>query len=266
MDDYLTKPFKKDRFLAVVEQWVDRRPVILIADDAPESRLIVKRFLMIGGDYRLLFATNGEEAVELFDRQDVSLVLLDMEMPVLDGFETARAIRSLEGGVEVPILAMTAHTDTGELARCTEAGCTSVIQKPLERAKLNAVVVKHLKQRLSEDTAKAPRTTPIPESEEAPQGVVFVDPDIQDLVPRFLENQKKNAALVLELCDAGDFETVRRIGHNMKGTGKGYGFEVISSCGASLEQAASKAKAPDVTRVAKELAAYLAGLRWEPRA
>ena len=90
MDDYVSKPFKKDRFLAVVDQWVDRRPLVLVADDAPENRLIVKRFLMLGGDYRLMFANNGREALDTFERQDVSLVLLDMEMPVLNGFETAR--------------------------------------------------------------------------------------------------------------------------------------------------------------------------------
>jgi len=264
MDDYLSKPFKKERFLAVVEQWVDRRPIILVADDAPENRLIVKRFLMIGGDYRLLFATNGEEAVELFVRQGVSLILLDMEMPIRDGFEAARTIRGLPDGDGVPIIAMTAHTDTKELARCTAAGCTTVIQKPLERTKLNTLVVKHLKRRvadLSEDIEAATRTEP----EEAPAGVVLIDPDIQDLVPRFLENQQSNAQLVLDLCATGDFETIRRIGHNMKGTGKGYGFEVISSSGASLEQAASKVQARDVERIARELSTYLSEIRWQPR-
>lgn len=261
MDDYLSKPFKKERFLAVVDQWVDRRPVILVADDAPESRLIVKRFLMLGGDYRLLFAAHGREAVELFRQQNVSLILLDMEMPVLDGFESARTIRSLAGGDAVPIIAMTAHHDTRELTRCTEAGCTTVIQKPLERKMLNALVAKHVKPRV-DDELEVPVA---PESDPPPSGVVVVDPDIQDLVPRFLENQQHNAKLVVELVDKRDFESVRRIGHNMKGTGKGYGFEVISSHGASLEQAATRSRGDDVHRIAAELAAYLAEVRWQPR-
>jgi len=261
MDDYVSKPFKKDRFLAVVDQWVDRRPVILVVDDAPDNRLIVKRFLMLGGEYRLMFATNGKEALETLDRQDISLVLLDMVMPVLDGFETVRTIRSLPDGDAVPIIGMTAHHDTRELARCTEAGCTTVIQKPLERNALNSLVAKHVKLRVHADL----KAVTEPEATDAPAGVVTVDPDIQDLVGHFLENQQTNAALVLELADQRDFESVRRIGHNMKGTGKGYGFEIISSHGASLEQAASRSQADDVKRVAKELADYLAQVKWQPR-
>ena len=76
---------------------------------------------------------------------------------------------------------MTAHSDTRELARCTEAGCTTVIQKPLVRKTLNAIVAKHVKLRVDEDVAE-------PEATDAPAGVVIVDPDIQDLVARFLEN------------------------------------------------------------------------------
>jgi PAS domain S-box-containing protein len=261
MDDYLSKPFKKERFLAVVDQWVDRRPVILIADDAPENRLIVKRFLMLGGDYRLMFASDGREAVEIFKRQALSLVLLDMEMPVLNGFDAARTIRALPNGATLPIIAMTAHNDARELARCTEAGCTTVIQKPLERKTLNALVAKHVKPRADDELDRPPvasGTAP------APDGVVVVDPDIHDLVPRFLENQRNNAALVLELVGKNDFASIRRIGHNMKGTGKGYGFEIISSHGAALEQAATRSRAGDVRRVATELADYLATVRWQP--
>ena len=262
MDDYVSKPFKKDRFLAVVDQWVDRRPLVLITDDAPENRLIVKRFLMLGGDYRLMFAANGREALETFERQHISLVLLDMEMPILNGFETARTMRSLPNGDAVPIIAMTAHTDARELARCTEAGCTTVIQKPLVRKALNALVAKHVKLRVDEEleAVAEPEAT-----EAAPPGVVIVDPDIQDLVPRFLENQRDNATFVLELVNQHDFESVRRIGHNMKGTGKGYGFEIISSHGAALENAASHSRADDVTRVAKELAEYLSAVLWQAR-
>ena len=95
--------------------------------------------------------------------------------------------------------------------------------------------------------------------------MVIVDPDIQDLVPRFLETQQQNAKLVPELVNQHDFESVRRIGHNMKGTGEGYGFEISSAQGASLEQAASRTQADEVKRVANELAAYLAEVQWQPR-
>jgi CheY-like chemotaxis protein len=260
MDDYLSKPFKKERFLALVEQWVDRRPIVLVADDAPENRLIVKRFLMLGGDYRLLFATNGKEAVELFARRPVSLVLLDVEMPVLDGLGAASELRRAPEGGQVPILAMTAHTSVESVRACLEAGCTAVLQKPLERRTLNTIVAKLLQQRPADGEPALEPTEPAGDSD-----VVRVDPDIVDLVPRFLENQRSHPALILELTAGGDFESARRLAHNMKGTGKGYGFDVISSFGASIEQAASRSDATEIHRLARQLESYLAGVRWEPR-
>jgi PAS domain S-box-containing protein len=259
MDDYLSKPFKKERFLALVEQWADRRPIVLVADDAPENRLIVKRFLMLGGDYRLLFAANGQEALHWFGRRPSALVLLDMEMPVLDGYETARELRRMPGGETVPILAMTAHTDTGQLNACIGAGCSAVLQKPLERRALNATVARLLLSRLGSEPL------PVAETPEPPSArdTVRVDPDIADLVPRFIENQKANAARILELASAGDYDSLRRLGHNMKGTGKGYGFAVLSSFGTTLEQAASRGAASEVERVSRELKSYLESVRWE---
>jgi PAS domain S-box-containing protein len=261
MDDYLSKPFKKERLVALVDQWVDRRPILLVADDAPDSRLIVKRFLMLGGDYRLLFAANGREALDIFGRQRVALALLDMEMPVLSGYETATAIRRTgDGGATVPILAMTAHTDPSELKRCLAAGATAVLQKPLDRRTLNATVAKLL---------SSPLTTRVELEWEAPatdeEEVVRIDPDIQDLVPRFLDNQMANASRILELAAASDFDSVRRIGHNMKGTGKGYGFDVISGLGHSIEQAAARSASGEIEKLATELSRYVASVQWQPR-
>jgi CheY-like chemotaxis protein len=161
------------------------------------------------------------------------------------------------------VLAMTAHSDAGELNRCLAAGASAVLQKPLERKSLGIAVAKHLRPKTS-------RGFQLPEEEESDaevgeDGVVRVDPDILDLVPRFVENQKSAATRVVELARSGDFDTVRRIGHNMKGTGKGYGFDVVSACGASLEQAAARTAGEDVERIARELASYLDAVRWQPR-
>jgi hypothetical protein len=260
MDDYLSKPFKKERLVARVEQWVDRRPVILVADDARDNRLIVKRFLMAGGGYRLLFAKNGLEALELFGRQRVALALLDMEMPVLSGYDTTAEIRNAGGGAAIPIVAMTAHTDPAELKRCLAAGATAVLQKPIVRRTLNTMVAKLLSSPLAQTAVLEAET-----EESLPADVVGIDPDIQDLVPRFLENQKSNVSLILELAASGDFDSARRIGHNMKGTGKGYGFDVISGLGYSIEQAAARAAADEVEKLANELSRYLASVQWQPR-
>jgi PAS domain S-box-containing protein len=262
MDDYLSKPFKKERLLALVDQWVDRRPIVLVADDAADSRLIVKRFLMLGGGCRVLFASDGREVLDVLARQKVSLLVLDMEMPVVSGYETAAEVRrSVEGGEAIPILAITAHTDPSELKRAIAAGASAVLQKPLERRRLNLMVAKLLSPVPAGPRAELPGNEAAARSE-----VVGIDPDIQDLVPGYIETQKENVARILELAAAGDFSPVRRIGHNMKGTGKGYGFEVVSSLGESIELAAARSSAEEVERLARELTRYLASVQWEPRA
>ncbi len=135
-----------------------------------------------------------------------------------------------------------------------------MLQKPLERRRLNAVVAKLL--------TSPPAFRVELEAEPAEildDGVVGIDPDIQDLVPRFLENQKANVNLILGHAASGDFESARRIGHNMKGTGKGYGFDVISGLGHSIEQAATRSAAAEVEKLARELSRYLESVQWQPR-
>jgi len=138
-------------------------------------------------------------------------------------------------------------------------GATAVLQKPLERRTLNAMVAKFLSSPL------APRIEiEVDPGKSLPDDVVGIGPDIQDLVPRFLENQKTNVSLILELAASGDFDSAHRIGHNMKGTGKGYGFDVISDLGSSIELAAARSASEEVEKLAKELSRYLASVQRQP--
>ena len=87
--------------------------------------------------------------------------------------------------------------------------------------------------------------------------LVRVDPYLADLIPGFLDNRRKDIAAMQEALKQGDFETVRLLGHSMKGAGGGYGFDAITDIGAALEHAA-KDKNPDGVRKGLcDLAAYL---------
>ena len=87
--------------------------------------------------------------------------------------------------------------------------------------------------------------------------LVKVDPDLEDLIPGFLDNRRKDIAAIQEAVGRGDFETVRVLGHSMKGAGGGYGFDAITDLGAALEQAA-KSKNTDAIRLSVgDLADYL---------
>lgn len=90
---------------------------------------------------------------------------------------------------------------------------------------------------------------------------VYIDPDLEDIVPGFLENRRKDMTTLQAALQAGDFNTVRLLGHRMKGDGGGYGFDTISTIGDALEQAAIRADRPAIERQLVSLADFLANVQ-----
>jgi signal transduction histidine kinase/CheY-like chemotaxis protein/HPt (histidine-containing phosphotransfer) domain-containing protein len=135
MDDFATKPISGDALRQLVARWVDRQPVILVVEDAPESQLVVRSFLR-SEPYRLVFAPDGASALRALGAQRISAVLLDMNLPDMDGDAVAAEIRALPGHSELPVIAVTGHTGAEARARCLAAGCSDYLPKPLRRPDL----------------------------------------------------------------------------------------------------------------------------------
>ena len=111
---------------------------ILLTDDSEDNRFLIKTFLK-DSSYVLDFAVNGEEAVEKFTATDYDLVLMDIQMPVLDGYEATRIIRKWEedsGRAKVPIIAFTAYALKEEVEKCIKAGCSGHLAKPVKKKDL----------------------------------------------------------------------------------------------------------------------------------
>lgn len=90
--------------------------------------------------------------------------------------------------------------------------------------------------------------------------IVYIDPDLEEIVPGFLENRSKDAATLRRALEAKDFNTVRLLGHRMKGDGGGYGFDAISMIGEALEQAAIKEDESTIDQNVAALRAFLANV------
>lgn len=86
---------------------------------------------------------------------------------------------------------------------------------------------------------------------------VSVDPDIMDLVPGFLENRENDIKSMLKALENGDYETIRTLGHSMKGSGSGYGFDTISEIGLSIEKGSKDRNVEGIRKSIEELATYL---------
>jgi signal transduction histidine kinase/DNA-binding response OmpR family regulator len=136
---------------------------VLLAEDNPVNRQLAIRLLESRGHF-VLVAVNGREAVELADREQVDLILMDVQMPEMGGFEATAAIREREraAGRRTPIVAMTARAMKGDRERCIEAGMDDYISKPIDRDRLLAIV-EHT------PLAGAPASPAEPAAREAPE-------------------------------------------------------------------------------------------------
>jgi hypothetical protein len=100
--------------------------------------------------------------------------------------------------------------------------------------------------------------TPPPSGNKTPRVTVSVDPDLEELVPGFLENRRKDAVALARAAKAGDVKTVRLLGHRMKGDGGGYGFQEISEIGEALEHAAGRQDWKVIVQKTEALTTFLA--------
>jgi CheY-like chemotaxis protein len=115
---------------------------VLIADDMEEIRLMLKRAMLMNG-YAVIEATNGLEAVEAARQKRPDLVLIDLNMPKMDGLKAIEEIRKIEGE-QVPIVAMTAFDTYGMKEAAIQVGCNEYLSKPLNLTQLERLVRDYL--------------------------------------------------------------------------------------------------------------------------
>jgi CheY-like chemotaxis protein len=105
---------------------------ILLVEDYKHSQIIVTRLLKKNEFDSIVVVENGQEALEAVREQHYDLILMDMQMPVMNGFEATRKIRELEEYKETPIIALTAFAMKGDREKCLDAGATDYIPKPID--------------------------------------------------------------------------------------------------------------------------------------
>ncbi|MDT4817024.1 Sensor histidine kinase RcsC [compost metagenome] len=119
-----------------------RRPeqcTVLVVEDNAINQLVTRGMLLKLG-YRVCTADNGAEALEQIRREPIDAVLLDCQMPVMDGFATCRALRAMPGCVDLPVLAITAHSHSGDRERCLAAGMSDYVAKPVKFEELRSLL------------------------------------------------------------------------------------------------------------------------------
>jgi len=211
--------------------------VVLIAEDDEINTLVAVALVNKLG-LRTATARNGREAVAMAAGYDYAAILMDGQMPEMDGFEATRQIRACERGRRVPIVAMTALTTPADRARCLDAGMDDVLSKPVDRDALRRTVERYVARE-----ASASRTdTPSQEADCAPSGdgdgprgaaldVVVISELRRVLTPAmrvklfevFDDQMHRTIGLLGAAADHGDGAEVARLGHLLVGSSAGIG-------------------------------------------
>lgn len=118
---------------------------ILCVEDNPQNMRLVRKILT-GAGYEVLEAVNGTSGLEAVLNCNANLVLMDVNLPDIDGLEVTRQIRQHEGFEQLPIIALTANAMHGDKERCLEAGCNGYVPKPITKAELLGTVAQFLKK------------------------------------------------------------------------------------------------------------------------
>jgi two-component system, cell cycle response regulator DivK len=115
---------------------------VLIVEDYADTRTLMK-YLLEGYGYQIIEAADGQEAVEKVRQQHPDLILMDLSLPVMDGFTATQTIRKFDGGRKIPIIAVTAYGNSF-YRKAIEAGCDDLINKPLDFKKLEPILEQYL--------------------------------------------------------------------------------------------------------------------------
>ncbi|MCK4977948.1 MAG: response regulator [Anaerolineales bacterium] len=118
---------------------------ILYIEDNPDNRLLVRRILQ-AEDYTVLDADNANQALEILQGQRPDLILMDINLPEIDGYALTTQLKDQPGMRDIPIIALTANVMKGDRERTMEAGCDGYIQKPVDVDKLPHQIASYLEQ------------------------------------------------------------------------------------------------------------------------
>jgi CheY-like chemotaxis protein len=236
---YLTKPVKPSELLqtmlatlgalapdrltahgGAVSAPAERPLKILLAEDNAVNQLLAT-FLLEKRGHRVLPASNGREALKAWETQRFDLILMDVQMPEINGFETTGLIRTKEkeSGGHIPIIAMTAHAMKGDRERCLEAGMDAYLSKPIQPRELLHIIERLFPARTAIQEGELEPMSPAScLDREALLARVGNKPEnLTKLVKVFDQESAQLLAAIRRGLDKNDAANVRKAAHALKG-------------------------------------------------
>ena len=229
---------------------------ILMVEDSPDNCTIAIAYLE-DTPYVIDIAENGEIALEKFKTGNYNLVLMDRQMPVMDGLAATCAIRAWEHGNHLeptPIIALTASALKGDREKCLAAGCTAFLTKPIRQDVLLQAIAENSALVLS---VLAVPTLAVP-TLAIPSEPLLASSKFARHIPAYLQNCRQNVVAMLEALDKADFAALIVLGHNLRGSGGAFGFQAITDFGGALQLAAENTDIEASRAMVGKLSSFIA--------
>lgn len=223
---------------------------ILLVEDNDINQQIAFELLADAG-YIVAVAENGMIALDMVQREPYDLVLMDMQMPVMDGLDATAAIRKIARLSKLPIVAMTANAMEKDRISCMDAGMNDFLTKPIDPHEMRRMLLKWLRSPMStSDPAQRSDPPAAPaDGEQFPENIAGLDtriglrhmmgkkPLYLAMLQKYVKGQKTCVYKLREALHAQDLATAQRIAHTLKGVSATIGATTVAGCAGSVEQA-----------------------------
>jgi signal transduction histidine kinase/DNA-binding NarL/FixJ family response regulator/HPt (histidine-containing phosphotransfer) domain-containing protein len=237
---------------------------VLLVEDGSTNRKLLSLILRKAG-MEVVTAENGRIGVDRAREERFDVILMDMQMPVMDGYAAAQEIRAL--GMTTPIIALTAHAMSQDKQKCLRAGCSAYLSKPVKSDDLLQAVANMLASAESpvgdEARAAAAPATPAdsaaapPDAEPLVSTLPLDDPEFREIVEDFIVWLDQQLQAIKTACAEGDLQAILAMAHTLKGTAGGAGFDAFTAPAKALENLARdgrRAEIPAALRLLEGLA------------
>ncbi|GIL17440.1 MAG: hypothetical protein BroJett040_11910 [Oligoflexia bacterium] len=290
--EYLIKPIKRNELLdsiqyafgsslgraklipQTVSQEINptKKPLqILLVEDLEENRFIVKSFLQ-GLPYQFTEAHNGLDAITAFKQKQFDLILMDIRMPVMDGYQATREIRRIEkegNRSHTPIIALTAHALADEVKETFDSGCDDHLSKPLSRTDLYQAIACFYPEAPTDSVEELnhliPEEKTISDSDmllDTEPIVVEIEEFLKERAPAYISSRKDDLISMRLAFTEKDLEKLRTIAHNVSGTAGVYGFNDLSQICHQIEIAIKKNDSNEIEKNIKIYENYINRVKW----
>jgi CheY-like chemotaxis protein/HPt (histidine-containing phosphotransfer) domain-containing protein len=234
---------------------------VLLVEDGETNRKLI-RIMLQRQQLEVVEAVNGKAGVDLAMKEDFDIILMDMQMPVMDGYTAARELR--KHGLSTPIIALTAHAMAGDAEKCTAAGCTDYLSKPISETRLIAALARYLEGSIDATVARArsSKSTPASATGQEPirSSLPTDDPEFCEIIREFIARANHQLESLRSAVQSERWNEVAEIAHWMKGSGGTAGFDAFTAPAGRLERLARQGSTDEIPSSVAQLESVLSRL------